>query len=486
MNIQTERLENNVARLTVEIDAERLEKAKQTAARALSGRVTIPGFRKGKAPYRILVNYVGEAAILEEAVESLSNELYRQALKESAIDPYAVGALEDFSLDPKPTFKFTVPLQPEVDLTDYRTVRVPFDAPTVEDADVERAMAQLQEQQAVVEESVTPAQAGNRVTLDIHSHFVDDDEDDDDDDDADDEGDDHDDDEDDSDDDDDAHDHHDQDGEPYIHEHDLVLSLREGDDEPVAPGFTAAMLGVSKDEDREFVLEFPEDEKYEDASGRKVHIHVHVKKVEVVTLPEWSDNLAARITASEETPLTMLELRVRMRENLQKNAEAHARSEYERKALDQMVVMASVSYPEEMVIDQIDSILEDLDRNLRQQGLTLNDFMRITGKSKEDVQKDYRETAVESLKRGLVLREIVKAEQLTVTDEHIEQEIDRMTERFGAQAAQFRSLFARPEMRANIKNDLLQREAFQRIGEIARGEAPELAPAAADRPVDSE
>ena len=136
MNVQTEKLDNHVARLTVEVESQQLEKAKKQAARKLAKRVNIPGFRRGKAPYRVLVSYVGEAPIVEEAVETLGNDVFRKALDESEIEPYTIGELEDFKLDPQPTFVFTVPMQPTVEMNDYLSVRADYEMPDVTDEDV--------------------------------------------------------------------------------------------------------------------------------------------------------------------------------------------------------------------------------------------------------------------------------------------------------------------------------------------------------------
>ena len=175
MNIQTERLEDQTARVTVEIDAERLDAAKHKAAQQISRKVNIPGFRKGKVPYRVLLNYVGEGAILEDAVELLSQEVYREVLPETGLEPYGPGVLTEVkSEEATPTFIYVVPLQPTVDLSDYRSVRIPYDLPETTDEAVNRAMKNLQEQNAVVEESHQAVVLGNRVTLDLHSFILDD------------------------------------------------------------------------------------------------------------------------------------------------------------------------------------------------------------------------------------------------------------------------------------------------------------------------
>ena len=174
MNLQTERIENHRAQLTVEIEAGQLESAKKQAARKISRSVRIKGFRKGKAPYRLVAQYVGEAAILEEAVETLGGELYREALNESDIVPYGPGSIDDFKDEPAPTFVFTVPLQPEVDLKAYQEVRLDFVAPDVTDEEVEQALKQLQMSEIeVLDDSVQVAEAGHRVRIAVDSEFLD-------------------------------------------------------------------------------------------------------------------------------------------------------------------------------------------------------------------------------------------------------------------------------------------------------------------------
>lgn len=456
MNIQTERIENHQARITVEIGADRLEKAMQSAARKIANRVNIPGFRKGKAPYNILVKYVGQGAILEEAVELLGNDVYKEALDGAKVDPYGPGALEDFKLEPAPTFQFTVPLQPEVNLGDYREVRLDFTVPTVEDDAVNNAMKRLQQDHAVVEESTRPVEAGNRVTLDIHSHFVGDPE----------EG-----------------QSGGKDGEEVFHQHDAVINL-DPTDEPLAPGFVAALAGTNLAETKKFELTYPDDKtKYEDLAGRKVEFHVTVKKIENVTLPSLNDDFATRITADEEKPLSLLELRMRMRNDLQKLAEKRAKDNYAQQVLDMILEGAAVSYPEAMVQDQIEDMLESFDNNLRQQGVTLKDYLRITNKTRENVGEGFRETAVSNLRRSLVLRQVMRDEGLDVTNSQVQAEIDRLVAPFGEQGGQmYRSLFERPEMLAGIRNDVLTRHVYDRIVAIARGENPEKGSVVSEEP----
>ena len=488
MNIQTEHLEDHTARFTVEVGSDRLEKAKRNVARKLAKRYNIPGFRKGKAPYSVLVNYLGEGAILEDAVEELGNEVYRDALTQAEIMPYGPGELEDFSLDPNPTFKFIVPLQPEVDLGDYRDIRVPYEEPVIEDEAVEAQLEQIQEGRALIEDSEKPVREGNRITVDIKavivSEFDEEDEDeadetdeaeddaeivDSEETDADDE---------DQDDETEAEDE-DADEHPiFLDREDMVLLLTE-EREP-APGFTEAMLGATVGENRVFTLTYPDDaEEYLELAGQEVEFDVTVKRVQTVTLPELNDDFAARVTESEDEPLTLLQLRMRIRDNLKHQAEDEVESEYADEVLDKIIDGARVAYPEALITDQLEHMLEHLDRDLHQRGLTLKDYMRVTGKTREDLHVDYREDAIKTIQRTLVTQQLMVDEQLQVTEEQIDAEIDAAMAQFGDQAAAFRSVYDRPEMRENIARQLLNRAVYDRIIAIARGETIE-APAATD------
>jgi trigger factor len=479
LNIQTERLENHTARFTVELDMDRLERAKQTAAKNIAKRVNIPGFRKGKVPYKILLKYVGEGAVLEDAVEILGNDIYKEALDQSGVDPYGPGQLEDFKVEPQPTFTFVVPLQPTVDLGDYRSTRQTFTEPAIEDDQVNKAMRALQEENAVVEESHQPVALGNRVNVEMYAAIVDENGE------ATEES-------------SEAHEHdhdeheHDHDhehgegeedhhhdhglgGNEFIHEHNAVLSLGEDNEEP-APGFKQALVGANVDETREFEVAYPDDaeEWGEELAGKKAKFKVAVKKIETMTLPSLNDELAARVTEKEEKPLSLLELRMRVRENLQTNAERQAKSNYAAEVLDKLVDKATIGYPDALVEDQIDSYMERLDRDLRQQGLTLEDYVRVTGKSKDDLRNDYRDIAQRNVKRSLVLREVMKVENVEVPDSKINEQIDAMLKQFGEQAESLRPMLDTPAMRENVRNDLLEQSVLDRIAAIAKGEAPEL------------
>lgn len=467
MNVQTERLENHTARFTVEVEVERLEQAKREAARKLANRVNIPGFRKGKAPYKVLVSYVGEGVVLEDAIEVLGNEVYKDIINSADVEPYGPGSLEDFALEPQPTFKFVVPLQPTADLGNYRDIRLEYEPPVVEDKDVDEAITNMLEREALIEESSKPVAPGNRVTVSMKAEYLDD-----------------------------AptkaetesaeetrlEGEEPEEGKPeeenrvFIDNDNLVFRLT-ADREP-APGFTDALVGAAVGERREFEITYPDDEKeYEHLAGRHVKFDVTIKKIETLTLPELNDEFAARVTRAEaeregKEPLTLLQLRMRVREDLEKEAKDAADATYAQKVLDMITEQATFAYPEALVSDEVHHLLEHLDSDLRRRGLTLEDYQKVTNKTHEDLHVDYHDNAVSSIKRSLTMRELIRQEGLEVTDEQVNEEVDRIAGRFGEQAAAFRGIYESGAMRDNLRSDLLYRQLTERVAAIAKGEAP--------------
>lgn len=476
MNIQTELRDDQTAQLTVEIDADRLDRAKKTAARRIARKVNIPGFRKGKAPYHILVRSGLEPQIMMDAIDELSQEIYRETLEQSDLEPYGPGSFDDFKDEPNPTFIYTVPLQPVVNLKGHRDVRLDYTKPEVSDDMVDDAMKRLQEQEALAEESSEPAVMGNRLTVNIHSEFADDppavdtevaneaetsdetveDET------AETE----------------ANNGNEDEAEAppkgttFIHEHDAQIRL-DTESEPIMPGFSEALIGASVGDERQFELTVPEDDTDypEIIRGRKVDFHVTVSRVEVVTLPELNDELAARITSEEDEPLTLLQLRMRMRENIENELVRQVNETYASEVIGKIVDQAEIHYPEAMVEDQIEGMIEDLDRMLKRQNLSLETYMSVTGTTKADLQEQYREQAEDTLKRSLVLREVVREDNIRVTEDDLNERIEEMLKDFGEQAEAMRSMFQNQSMRASMMDDLLQKKLMNHIIALGKGEA---------------
>ncbi len=483
MTTQIEHLDNHTARLIVEVAPERVDKAMHDAARRIAREVNIPGFRKGKAPYNIVLQRIGQKAVLGEAIELLGNEVFREALDESKIEPYAPGNLEDVETEPTVKLTFVVPKQPEVDLGNYRDIRLPFEVPEVEDRDVNRAMKALQERRAVIEPAARPAQMGDLVKVFVHGeriHPADElttkDEAAEEDQEVDtapegqeahesqekhEEHEEH-----------EGHEEHGEHKDTFIDEELNVVLSEDEEEESVIPGFSTNLVGLSAGDKKSFSLSFPEDYKDEGLAKHTFNFDVEVKEVQSRTLPAMNDEFAKQVTDNEIDNL--LDLRIRVRKDLQDAAKRDAESKYAEEVLDKVTEQAQIKYPEEMVAEYIDDILQTLDRNLRERGLSLEHYKRIENKDDAALRAEYHEMAIQRLTRALVLGEIVRREQLDVSDADIESQIEKMSEQFGEQADVFRQMLARVENRRSIAVDLVTNRAFHRLAEIARGENPPI------------
>jgi trigger factor len=503
LNVQTEHLENHTARLTVEVDAEQINQAMRQAARQIAKKARIPGFRPGKAPFNVIVTMFGYDYVLGEALENVGNDIYRQALKESQIEPYAPGSLEEIEAGGQ-KLTFIVPKQPMVDLGDYRDTRVEYEPIEVTDDMLNRAIERLRQGEALAEEVERPARYGDQVSCShisvtlapLEDDEVDEEDEEDEEDEksgedgveaeveidetADDES------------DEDDEDSDEEDDEAYeddviLHEHDFEYVLYEDpEQEELFPGFASEVVDSVAGNELVFNLDIPEDYKDEDIAGRTLACEVHIDQVYSRIVPEWTDELAQRVSDGKSE--TLLDLRINTRKELEESAVNVANRDVATKALDQILEGATIKYPEEFVQEYITDLVNTLEENIEQQGLKLQDWLRITGQTENELREQYRQAAVARADRSLVLSEFIRQEQLSVSAEDINAEIERMVQIFGdeEQAAQFRQFFSNPQSRANIHSDMLTNRALDRLAAIAKGENPPIAAPAVSAETEAE
>lgn len=469
--MQIEHLDNHTARLTVEVPEARFTAAMQRAAKRIATKLNIPGFRKGKAPFAVVVNYVGQQAVMDEALEDLGNEIYRESLREAALKPYAMGSLEEFKTEPTLQMVFSVPKAPEVDLGDYRQVRHEYTLPPVTDEQVEEAIESLRERHAEETEVERPAEMGDILTVDIRGEVI--------------------------------HQHAsetaesetsgeataesaDEQPETFIDERDFDILLTTNPKREFMPNFTEQALGVSVGETRTVSLTYPAD--YENArlAGHTFNITFTVKQIKARTLPELNDEFAK--LASNNTAQTVAELRERVRADLEADVKHQTDEAYSEIIFQKIVEGATVRYPEAMVEDYIDDILSEVSDNLRQRGLSLEMLKQVQGKDDAALRADYRETAIRRLTRNLVMQAIMEAERISLSDAELNAHIDSMLASIGgvdaAQAETFRRMFKSEANRRDVAFRLLVERFRERLVAIGRGEAPDLtAPADLTMPV---
>lgn len=431
LKVAVEPLEGREVRLTIEVGPERVEAALREAAHRLSQQVRIPGFRKGKAPFAIMLRYIGQEALLEEALEPLTEQVYQEALKLTGIEPFAPGRLEDVRTEPPLTLEMIVPLAPLVDLGDYRALRMEPPKAEVSDDVMKEALDSLREQHAVLEPANRPAQLGDMVTVTLRGRV---------------------------------------DGKVVLRGDEVDILLDPAADQP-GPGFANEMIGAVPNQERTFTLHYPEDDPNADLAGRDVQFRVAVHKVQSRYIPPLDDEFARSL--DDEHIQTALDLRIRLRQRLQESLQRRADAEFGHQVLDQIITNARIEYPPILLEREIDMLLESIEMDLRsQRHLTLDDFLKLQGKTRAAYREEIRPRAELRLKRSLALTEIIKLEGLEVSPEEVKKEIDEMSAPLGERAEDFRRLLSTPAQQRHIEADLLTDKAFERLVQIAQGLAP--------------
>ncbi|MDF1500695.1 MAG: trigger factor [Anaerolineales bacterium] len=449
MKIETKHLEDRQVEMTIEVPADELEKAKRGAARRLSKSTKIPGFRPGKAPYQIIVNKFGEELVLEEALETLGQDMYRMGLEKAELEPYAPGSMDEIVSQEPLTIRYTVPLSPEVNLGDYESIRVSYEEPEVTDEDVEETMEELRQRQALIEPADRPAELSDVVIVDAYAELKDPEE-----------------------------------GEQAVilDTDDLSVLVEEDTDFPV-PGIVERYVGMKAGDEVEFDYTFPEDHENEDLQGREAHFKLACKEVKSRLVPEWTDNLAQTIGDFE----SLLDLRVAVRENLTEQKQANARAEYTEEVIEVLLEQAEIAFPPVVLEEELERLMSDVGARLQSQNLTMEDYLKIQGQTVDELREELMPDAVQRVKRGLLLGQLVEDAKIEVEEEEIESQIDKIMESFGGQSSpDLREAFESENSKRRIALDLLTEKALDRLIAIAKGEGvppePEEPPRETEEP----
>ncbi len=432
MEITTETLENRQVRLTIGLDEEQSKQAMRRAARKIAREVNIPGFRKGKAPYELIVQRYGENTVRSEAAELVIEEVYSEALEQEDISPYAPGALDGIELDPI-TFNFVIPLPPTIDLGDYRDYRQKPKKVRVYKKEMEQALENIREQNAILELVERPAALDDGVVIDLLGRTA--------------EG-------------------------IELLKADEVRVLLDAESTDPAPGFAAAIVGMEADEERTFALTLQDDFPQEQYRGQEIDFTVKVREVYDSTLPDLDDDLARTVGSFD----SFKELEKDVREKLRQTAQKQADEEYAAQVLEAILEQAQVEYPPVMLENGLDQAVEEVEQAVKRElRISLEDYLRFQGKTAEELREESEPRAKARLKRGLVLGEVVAQEGLDVGQEEVGTHIEAVSANWGVRADEVRSSLKSDAGQQAIRSQLLTDKAIQRLVAIARGEAPELA-----------
>jgi trigger factor len=481
VKVTTERLPKSLIALDIELDQQQVNKGLERAARKLSQQYSIPGFRPGKAPRFIVENYLGRARIMEEASDDLINKAFQDALKQENINPVGKANLENVEESPF-RFRVTVPVEPVVELGDYRAYEIPYELEPVSEETIAKLLDAQREQHVVLQEleEMRPAQEGDMITLTVSSDLEDDDEDEDDDLDEDDDEDEDDDLDEDDDEDEEAGDEEageDNDEEAGDEEagedNDEEAGDEEGKEEKIAlvqdrvrPEIYEALLGSQPGDTRVITVRYDENDENEQLRGREVTYTFTVKNIQERLLPEWDE-----LPTLTDFEGDIEALRANARKRLEHAAEERSRKKVLDAFLERAVAETQVEIPDAMIEERAGEMFHEQVGQFAQYGITEEQYLSITGKSHEDAVTEFREPAEQDVRRSLVVREIIRREELQLQEQDLQEEVARFLADFGPEReAEVMSMLENPRMSTMLASAALDRKLRDRLVAIAKGE----------------
>ncbi len=457
LTVNTKPLESRQLAMTIEVAEERIDQEMRKAARKIAGQVRIPGFRKGRVPFHILLQFVGREAIIGEFVDDLGQEVYKEAIEQEGLEPYFVGSLDDVDMEETVRFHLTVPLSPEVKLGEYRSLRVEEEEVEADEEAVQQRIQSILEQNSDYVEVDRPSQYGDLMTIDVRGVVLD----------------------------------------AAGNETDTVVFDEEDwdvtpdEENPMEPaGLDVALQGLSAGEEKSFELAWPEDSPSMYA-GSTVRFGVKVHKIQSYEAPpEMTDEIAQNVGPDFETAADLLES---IRVTVTEEAQQRAANEFTQKVLEGLVGMSEIEYPPVAVELEIDRLVRNFDMQVRQMGLQgMEQFLEMTNQTIEEYRESLRERAEVSLRSELALGEFAQSESLEVSDEEFEEHIGNVAgplpegadEETVQAHADMLEMMRGENSRPMLDSDILKGKSIAMLLSIARGE--EVPQAAAVEAADDE
>ena len=418
MSLQVEKLEHNMAKLTVEVAAEDVEKALQAAYLKQRKQINIPGFRKGKVPRQMIEKMYGPEVFYDEAANNMIPNAYAKAYDESELDIVSQPKIEVVQMEKGKPFIFTaeVATKPEVTLGDYKGLKVDKVSTRVTQKEVDEEIEKERERNArTIEVTDRAVQDKDEVTLDFEG-FVD----------------------------------------------GVAFEGGKGEDYPLTigsgsfiPGFEEQLIGAEIDKEVEVNVTFPKEYHSEELAGKDATFKCTVHTIKAKELPELEDEFASEVSECE----TMDAYRAEVKKNIKERKERTGKEKKENQAVDQAIENAQMDIPEAMIEFQVRQMADDFARRIQQQGLTVEQYFQFTGMTAEKMLEEMRPQAEKSIKTRLVLEAIVKAENIEVSDERVEEELTKMAEAYQMEVEKLKEFMGENEKK-QIKEDLAVQEAI--------------------------
>ena len=426
MSLQVEKLEKNMAKLTIEASAEELETAIQKAYLKNKGSITLPGFRKGKAPRKMIEKMYGAGVFYEEAANNLIPEAYSKAVEEAKeLEIVSQPSIDVVQIEAGKPFIFTaeVALKPPVTLGEYKGLEVEVPSAEVTEEEIQAEVEKEREKNSrVIDVDDRAVEQGDMVKLDFEGFT---------------------------------------DGEAFEGGKGENYELTIGSGSFI-PGFEEQLVGAKIGEEMEVNVTFPEDYHSKELAGKPAVFKCTVHQINVKELPEADDEFAQEVSEFD----TLEEYKADIRKNLTEKKEKEAKAAREAAAVEKAVANAQMEIPDPMVEVQVRQMADDFARRIQSQGLTVEQYFQFTGMTAEKLLDQMRPDALKRIQNSLVLEAIAQAEDIQISDERLEEELVKMAETYQMELDKLKEALGDYE-KENMKKDLAIQEAVKLIAEAA-------------------
>ena len=425
MSLQVEKLEKNMAKLTIEVSADELEKALQNAYKKQKNKISMPGFRKGKVPRQMVEKMYGADVFYEDAANALIPQAYSEAYDECDLQIVSQPEIDITQIEKGKPFIFTalVATRPEVTLGEYKGLEVDKVSTRVTQKEVDAKIQEEAEKNArEVVVTDRPVADGDEVILDFEG-FVD--------------------------------------GEAFEggKGENYPLTIGSGS---FIPGFEEQLVGAEAEKEVEVKVTFPEDYHAEELKGKEAVFKCTVHEIKAKELPEIDDEFAAEVSEFD----TLEEYKADVKAKIKEQKAADGKRNQEDQAVEQAVKNAEYEIPQPMIETQTTQMVEDFAQRIQSQGITLEQYFQFTGLTAEKMMEDMRPQAIKRIETRLVLEAVAKAENIEITDEKIDEELAKMAESYNMEVEKLKEFMGENEKK-QMKEDLAVQEAVTFLVENA-------------------
>ena len=425
MSLQVEKMEHNMAKLTIEVSAEEFEKALNGAYMKQKKNISVPGFRKGKVPRQMVEKMYGAEIFYDDAANAIIPEAYAKAYDEADIEIASQPSIEVVQIEKGKPFIFTaeVAVKPEVTLGEYKGLAVDKVSNRVTQKEVEERLVKEQEKNArTVAVEGRPVQDKDEVVLDFEG-FVD----------------------------------------------GVAFEGGKGENYPLVigsgsfiPGFEEQLIGAETEKEVEVNVTFPKEYHAEELAGKEAVFKCTVHEIKAKELPELNDEFASEISEFD----TLDELKADIKAKIKEEKNAEGKRKREDQAVEQAVANASMDIPDAMVDTEVRQMANDFAQRIKQQGLTVEQYMQFTGMTSEKMLEEFKPQALKRIQTRLVLEAIVKAENIEISDEKLDEELTKMAEAYKMEVEKLKEFMGDAE-KEQMKQDMAVQEAVTFLADNA-------------------